>query len=151
MTFVKPYKWKVNIEIKSFSFEPGNFELVEKVINLINQLGMEKMVMLSSFNHTYIKRVKELDSKIITAALADRPLSNCVDYLKEIGADAYNPSISVINLDEIELLCNKSFSVIVWTVNSEKVMKDLIKVGVDGIITDFPQRLKTILNLNFCQ
>lgn len=74
-----------------------------------------------------------------------------MDYLKEIGADVYNPSISAINLDEIELLHNKSFSVIVWTVNSEKAMKDLIKVGVDGIITDFPQRLKTILNLDFRQ
>ncbi|HIE41540.1 MAG TPA: glycerophosphodiester phosphodiesterase, partial [Candidatus Aenigmarchaeota archaeon] len=63
LEFTKKTKWKVNIEIKSFPFEPNNFELVEEVINLINQLGMEKMVMLSSFNHTYIKRVRELDLK----------------------------------------------------------------------------------------
>lgn len=151
LEFTKKSKWRVNIEIKSFPFESDNFELVEEVVNLINQLEMEKMVMISSFNHAYIKRVKELDPKITTGALVDKPLNNPVNYLKEIGADVYNPSISAINLDEIKLLHNKGLSVIIWTVNDEKTMEDLIKVGVDGVITDFPQKLKTILNLDFRQ
>jgi glycerophosphoryl diester phosphodiesterase len=34
----------------------------------------------------------------------------------------------------------------VWTVNDDKTMKQLIKLGVDGIMTDYPQRLLEILN-----
>ena len=146
LEFTKKSKWKVNIEIKSFSFETDNFELVEKVVDQINQFKMEKMVMVSSFNHAYIKRVKKLNPRITTGALVDKPLNNPANYLKEIEADVYDVSVSAISLDEIELLQSKGFSVIIWTVNNEKTMKDLIKVGVDGVITDFPQKLKTILD-----
>jgi len=149
LEFTKKNKWKVNIEIKDFSLEPENFELVEKVIDLVNQLKMEKMVIISSFNHIFIKQIKKWNFKIITGALVDKPLNNSVNYLKEIEADAYNPSISIINLDEINLLHDKGFLVIVWTVNDERDMKDLIKVGVDGIITDFPQKLKKVLDVDF--
>jgi len=146
LEFTKKSKWKVNIEIKSFPFETDNFELVEKVVDQINQFKMEKMVMVSSFNHAYIKRVKKLNPRITTGALVDKPLNNPANYLKEIEADVYDVSVSAISLDEIELLQSKGFSVIIWTVNDEKTMKDLIKVGVDGVITDFPQKLKTILD-----
>lgn len=145
LEFTKKSKWKVNIEIKSFPFETDNFELVEKVVDQINQFKMEKMVMVSSFNHAYIKQVKKLNPRITTGALVDKPLNNPANYLKEIEADVYDVSVSAISLDEIELLQSKGLSVIIWTVNDEKTMKDLIKVGVDGVITDFPQKLKTIL------
>ncbi|RLE13656.1 glycerophosphodiester phosphodiesterase [Candidatus Aerophobetes bacterium] len=146
LEFTKKSKWKVNIEIKSFPFETDNFELVEKVVDQINQFKMEKMVMVSSFNHAYIKQVKKLNPRITTGALVDKPLNNPANYLKEIEADVYDVSVSAISLDEIELLQSKGFSVIIWTVNDEKTMKDLIKVRVDGVITDFPQKLKTILD-----
>jgi len=102
--------------------------------------------MVSSFNHAYIKQVKKLNPRITTGALVDKPLNNPANYLKEIEADVYDVSVSAISLDEIELLQSKGFSVIIWTVNDEKTMKDLIKVRVDGVITDFPQKLKTILD-----
>lgn len=145
LEFTEKNRWNVNIEIKSFPFEPENFELVEKVTSLINQLEIEKMVIISSVNHNYVKRIKELNPKITTGVLVNKPLNNPLDYLKKTDADAYNPSISVINLREVKPLHDEGFFIIVWTVNDEKTMKDLIKVGIDGVITDFPQNLETIL------
>lgn len=145
LEFTKKNNWRVNIEIKSLASELDNFELVEKVITLTNRLRMEKMLIVSSFNPAYVKKVKQLNPEVATGMLVNEPLVNPVNYLKRIGADAYHPEISAINLDEIGQLHNEGFSIIVWTVDDEKTMKDLIKTNIDGIITDFPQNLEAIL------
>lgn len=145
LEFTRKNNWKVNIEIKSSSSHPDNFEPVEKIVALINRLGMKEMVIVSSFDQAYVKKVKQLDPGIPTGLLVDESLAHPVNCLKRINADAYHPEISVIDLSKIRKLRNEGFCINVWTVNDERTMRDLIRVRVDGIITDFPQNLESIL------
>lgn len=145
LEFTRKNNWGINIEIKNSSSDPDNFEVVEKTVALINRLGMEKIVIVSSFDQTYVKKVKQLDPGIPTGLLVYVSPGDPVNCLKRINADAYHPGISVIDVSNIRKLRQEGFYVNVWTVNDERTMRDLIRARVDGIITDFPQNLETIL------
>lgn len=145
LEFTRKNNWRVNIEIKNSSSDPDNFEVVEKTVALINRLGMEEMVIISSFDQAYVKKVKQLDPGIPTGLLVYASPGDPVNCLKRINADAYHPEISLIDVSNIRKLRQEGFCINVWTVNDERTMRDLIGVRVDGIITDFPQNLETIL------
>lgn len=61
----------------------------------------------------------------------------------EAGDDDYNP---VATPEYIEKAHDAGLRVIPWTVNDEATMREQIEAGVDGIITDYPTMLKTILD-----
>ena len=65
--------------------------------------------------------------------------------MRGLNAEAYNPKVGEIRPADISALRDQGFDVYVWTVNDEKVMRDLIAARVSGIFTDFPQRLKPLV------
>jgi glycerophosphoryl diester phosphodiesterase len=145
LEFTKKNQWTVNVEIKVIPSLVKEIEMMEKIVDLIEELKMEEEVIVSSFHHRYIKWAKKLNGTIATGVLVNEPLADSVKYLDMIGADAYHPKASAINLEEIGFLRDQGFGVNVWTVNDEKLMMKLIDAGVSGIITDFPEKLQTIL------
>lgn len=145
LEFTKKNGWMANIEIKVIPSLVKGTEITEKIVDLIEELEMEDEVIVSSFNHRYTKWAKELNPRIAAGVLVNEPLANSVKYLSMIGADAYHPKASAINLEEIRFLRDQGFGVNVWTVNDEKLMMKSIDAEVSGIITDFPQKLQIIL------
>ena len=69
LEFTRQNGWKVNIEIKDASNTPGDAFIAEKVVELVQELGMTESVLISSFNHSYLLRVKAVEPAIVTAAL----------------------------------------------------------------------------------
>jgi glycerophosphoryl diester phosphodiesterase len=145
LQYTRDQNWRVNVEIKDASGTPPDPVIVEKVVALIKELDMVERVMISSFNHSYIQRVKAAENRIITAALVERADPDPVALLKRLGAQAYNPSSRVITPGAIRPIREAGFDVFIWTVNDELAMKTLIDAGASGIITDFPQLLKEVL------
>lgn len=145
LQFTKDKNWSVNVEIKDVSGTPGDAEIVQKTVTLIEEMGMQEHVIISSFNHDYLKQVKQLNSDLKTAALVDE-MDDPLKLLQDIGADAINPSFkSIKDLSIIQTLREAGYDVYVWTVNDENTMMTLINAGVSGIITDYPQRLFVVL------
>ncbi len=64
----------------------------------------------------------------------------------ELNAMGYNPGIKGFQPEDIPAIRQAGVEVYVWTVNDPEVMRALIKNDVSGIFTDFPQRLKSILD-----
>ncbi len=145
LLFTKNNHWRVNVEIKDLMGKPGDRAIVEKVTAMINELEMCESVIISSFNHSYIKRAKTKEPRISTAALVKLPSLDPVGLLRRFDAQAYNPYIKTLSLGQITPITSAGYKVFVWTVNSEKAMRKLIDNGVSGIITDFPQILKRVL------
>jgi glycerophosphoryl diester phosphodiesterase len=145
LTFTRDNHWRVNVEIKDASGTPGDAVVVQKTVALIAELGMVDQVMISSFNHTYIQKVKSLNPAIVTAALVEKADPDPAALLRRTGAQAYNPDVKVITPEVIRSLRGQGFDVYVWTVNDAATMKKLIDAGVSGIFTDYPQLLKTVL------
>jgi len=145
LEFTREHNWRVNIEIKDASNTPGDAFVVEKVVELVKVLDMVDRVIISSFNHDYLKRVKAVDPDLVTAALVDRAVADAVALLEETGAQAYNPGLKYVDEATVRAVREAGFDVLVWTVNEEEDMRRLIEWGVSGIFTDYPQRLNAVL------
>lgn len=144
--FTRDRNWRVNAEIKDLRGTAGDPQVVAKVVALLEEMEMVDRVLVSSFNHRYLKEVRERNARIVTGALVSRPQSAPESLLHELGAQAYHPSVSAIRRSEIVQLRKEGFQVNVWTVNEPKVMKSLVKAGASGIFTDFPQLLRPLVS-----
>ncbi len=146
LIFTRDSNWRVNIELKDLSGTPGDTTVVEKTVALVNDLGMVERVLISSFNHSYIERVKAADPRISTAALVSRADPDPAALLRRLNAEAYNPKVGQIKPASIAPLRDQGFDVYIWTVNDEKTMRELIDARVSGLFTDFPQLLEPLLD-----
>ena len=146
LEYTKDHQWRVNVELKDLSGKKGDKDVVEKAVALIEELGMVDLVMISSFNHSYIERVKQANPQIVTAALTDKKIDDPIKLLQETGAQAFNPGIQTLgDYGIIKTVRDAGYDVYVWTVNDEDTMRRLIDAGVSGIFTDFPQTLEKVL------
>lgn len=148
----------VNVEIKQIPrFYDG---IAEKVVKEVQRMEESGLVVVSSFDHEICRRVKELAPRLKVAPLACDRIADPGRYISRIvGGEVYHPSGLVLGLGDGRPddypLTNKGdiaaaqrygVAVHVWTVNSGPAMNRLIDAGVNGIITDFPQLLKEILD-----
>ncbi|NTW36489.1 MAG: UDP-glucose 4-epimerase GalE [Syntrophobacteraceae bacterium] len=145
LRFTRDHNWHVNMEIKDLQDTPGNPQVVHKVAALLEELDMVDRVLVSSFNHRYLKEVCDRNPRIATGALVSKSHPDPESLLHELGAQAYHPSVTAIRRREITRLRKKGFQVNVWTVNDPGVMRSLIRVGASGIFTDYPQLLRPLL------
>lgn len=150
LEFTKANNWAVNIEIKQQPDEATARLAVEKTVALAAELGMDdgKQVVISSFEHAYLKHVREINSQIPVQVLTSEIILNLEQYLAGYGTRYINPKFSVWSYQQIKELSAAGIAFNIWTVNDESVMKALINANVNGIITDFPQLLIPLLGEN---
>jgi glycerophosphoryl diester phosphodiesterase len=140
LELTKAGKRKVNIEIKDATGHPCDAWIVERTVELVRELGMGKDVIVSSFNHEYLRRVKKADPSLDTGALVEERPANLVPLLKELRARAYHPGVDTLDEATVREVRAAGFEVNVWTPNEVEVMKRLLSWGVTGLISDFPDR-----------
>jgi glycerophosphoryl diester phosphodiesterase len=144
LDYVKNKDLLINLELKNDIIHYNEFE--KKVIEKIYEFKLENNVILSSFNHYSMIRAKECDSSIKTGLLCLAALYNVHDYVKTVGADALHPFYpSVMNAEIVDCIKKNGIRINAYTVNEEKHMKKLVELGIDGIITNYPDKLKKIL------
>lgn len=153
------YEVDYNIEIKSDPrgdnvYHPNPQEFSELVISTLSEyLPMERVV-IQSFDFRVLQYIHQQYPKIKLAALVENNKSIDAN-LKELGfiPQIYSPDWKLLNADRVKYLHTKKVDtvkngkklrVIPWTVNQLKDMKALKKMGVDGIITDYPDRAKQL-------
>jgi glycerophosphoryl diester phosphodiesterase len=146
LDFTREYRFKVNVEIKDLTGKPGDGQVVEKVVALIDQRNMAGQTMISSFNHEYIVRSRAANTGLPTAALIESPVSDPLALLQRTGAVALNPSLELAAPELVSAAREAGYDVYVWTVNEEADMRAMLAANVSGLFTDFPQRLHAILN-----
>jgi len=147
LEFTRDHHWRVNIELKKQPTQELSQIIVEKSVALIEELGMDdgEQVVVSSFEHEYLRTLKALNPNIPIQALTSKPIPDLPGYLADLGTDACNPKDSVWSPQELAELSQNGIHFNVWTVNEEARMKDLIGAGIHAIITDYPQTLIAIL------
>ncbi|MDR3192176.1 MAG: hypothetical protein LBT87_03830, partial [Treponema sp.] len=138
----------LNLELKNCDVFYQGIE--EKVIGRIKALGAEQAVFLSSFNHISMKKCKEIDRSIRAGLLYSCPLLDAAGYTSGHGIDAIHPRVSCLAYSP-ELAGKaheKALAVHVWTVDTDEEMRLCIEQGVDGIISNYPDKLGALLALN---
>lgn len=145
LVFTRDNNWQVNLELKNLPGKFSLFPLPQRTIDMIKRIGLNfDRFVISSFNHNWLKQIETMEPGIrVEALLGDRygKILNFQDYHFSV----YNLNHSSVTEKTIRELKESGKKINLFTVNNLRDMARFIKAGVDGIITDFPQRLVTIL------
>lgn len=141
---LKPTGLTINVELKTGEYFYPDIE--KKVLKLTRDMGMEDRIWYSSFNHATLIRLKEMESGVRTGILYADGIWNAWDYAKSLGVDALHPALYNMQYPGyLEKSRALGLSTHVWTVNDEKDMEVLVKLGVDAVITNYPDRARKMV------
>lgn len=144
LNYMKDKQLLLNLELKNDIVHYDNLE--KNVIDKIYKYSMESNVILSSFNHDSMKRVKEYDGSIKTGLLYGSPIYRPEEYARKMGADALHPLFSlVMNEKIVDDIKKNGILINAYTVNRVDDMRKLMDLKVDGIITNYPNILKKLI------
>jgi glycerophosphoryl diester phosphodiesterase len=138
----------INIELKAGGYE-------QEVIDLIHKYALNGSVVLSSFIPWVIKKLKDIDGSIKTGWIVGQEQIIKANYLVralmvwlfgKLDADSAHLHYEMVTPEILERFHSRNTPVYAWTVNDLKIMKNLIDIGVDGIITNKPGKLHAVLN-----
>jgi glycerophosphoryl diester phosphodiesterase len=141
-------KMLVNIEIKTEAVGENLENGIEKkVIELVQKEGMEKNVIISSFDYRALVRIKKMAPEIFTGLLYHKKSSGRrgpIKLLKDYGADYFHCSKSEMSKKWRAQLNDDGKRYLIYTVNKKKQMKKWIEMGVYGIFSDKPDLLREV-------
>ncbi|MBF0278093.1 MAG: glycerophosphodiester phosphodiesterase [SAR324 cluster bacterium] len=136
---------KLNIEIKSAAYEeeetPDGIE--HQIAALVRKKGMEEKVVVSSFQVNCLRRLNQI-SNAPQVIILDLGIEKKLDLIEEIRPVSYNTYYWRLSLEDIDTVHQAGASLNVFTVNNRTEMETMIRMGVDGIITNTPHLLKKI-------
>ncbi len=159
---------KINPQYPNMTFPPDEF--VRAVIDVIRNYEMEQRVVVQSFDWRALQVVQDIAPQVATSYLTvdqdwlsnlqtgmpgKSPWLNNYDVddfdgsaaqaIKAAGGRIWSSYHREVSAKAIKLAQDQGLSVNVWTVNESARMRELIEMGVDGIITDYPDRLRRVL------
>ncbi len=141
-----PHLW-INIDIKQHA--PS---IVEPFVEMVREFGMTNKVMVGSFSEQTVQAFRSQCPEALTAASLQETRRLYIMNKLMIGR-FYNGHADALQIPEfygrkrvvtrrfIKAAHQKGTAVHVWTVDEEEDMERLITFGVDGLITDYPDRL----------
>lgn len=147
-------KAKLLIEIKNDSETYPGIE--KETIDVVKKMGAENWCELQSFSQIAVtKMMEEKHSmpvyKLVVGNVPALPLHHDGE-MKRGSAYQYkevkgiNPNYRFANKRIVNKLHARGQQIYVWTVNDENMMQKLLHWGADGIITNYPEKLKTLID-----
>jgi glycerophosphoryl diester phosphodiesterase len=142
---------KFSIEIKSTPsgdgyFHPSPSRFVELVLGVIKAADITASSTILSFDKRVLRAVRTQAADLPVCLLVEdqRPL---VEHLHELGfvPDVYGPEYGLLDEKLLSEIRAHGLKLVPWTVNEQADMQRLIALGVDGITTDYPDRLQLLL------
>jgi glycerophosphoryl diester phosphodiesterase len=128
----------LNIEIKEGAVE-------RQVCELMRSYDALATSMVSSFEWKALEKVSAIDPSIRIGLLAEKNRDTLFDAASAMQAYAVNPRFDMVDAAFCAKAHARGFKVLVWTVDVPEAMQILIAAGVDGIMTNYPARLRDVL------
>ena len=139
-------------EILSFSTEHDtNFYLEIKsgsawgvehsVVAAVRNAQAIARVIILSFDPATLDSVYRLDETVMTGFLCEIPSSDLVERAVRLGARQLAPRGDLVTPALVKHAHESGLQVVAWTINEPEQMRRLMDAGVDGIMTDYPDRL----------
>ncbi|WP_340064540.1 glycerophosphodiester phosphodiesterase [Ascidiimonas aurantiaca] len=133
-------KCKLNIELKGA-------DTAEKVDHIINYYVKEKDwkmedFIISSFRWDELEHYRTFNEKIAIAVLTEADPLAAIETAKKLDAVAINPYYKLLTAEVVSQIHENGLKVYPWTVNQKKDIESMRAIGVDGIFTNYPDRVK---------
>lgn len=129
----------INIELKSY-------DTAEKATSLIEKYVLKKdwkydRFLVSSFDWNALQQVSFLNNKIPIGVLTETDLDLAQAFAKFIQAKSIHPHFHLLTKENTAQMQEKGFEVFPWTVNETEDIQKIKTFNINGIITDFPNRI----------
>ena len=131
---------RLNVELKGAKTSDRVNYILEYYIE--NEGWERDKFIISSFNWDELRSFRNYNENIAIAVLTDGDPLEAIPVAKELGAEAINPYFETLNKEVVDQIHKAGFKVYTWTVNNEDDIKRVTNMGVDGIISDFPERVR---------
>jgi glycerophosphoryl diester phosphodiesterase len=143
-------KIKYNIEIKRDSqydnhFHPPAEQFISLVMSVIEKAKLSDRVTLQSFDIESLELCHRLYPNISLAYLVEQGTYSDNMLLLSFRPDIYSPYFNLVNDTLIRDIRRDKLKIIPWTVNEPADIAKILSLGVDGIISDYPDRVFSIL------
>jgi glycerophosphoryl diester phosphodiesterase len=136
-----------NVEIKSDPewygvYQPEPLAYAKRVIQEIDDLGITNRCIVQSFDPAILEAVHAERPDIILAFLVENT-DGLKKNLKRLSfkPQIYSPHHGLVDKKMLETLREEDIELVVWTVNEKKDIRRMLTLGVDGIISDYPDRV----------
>jgi glycerophosphoryl diester phosphodiesterase len=141
LVFTRDAGWRLNLELKALPAPMDRFPVVPRMLDMIDRVGLgPDQILISSFNHTWLEEVRrrrpELEIQALIGYYSDRPLD-----WGPLSFQTYNVRHTLIRDQDLAARKQQGLIINLFTVNDAMDMRRFMALGVDGLITDFPQRL----------
>ena len=133
--WAKDKDFTLNIELKPTS---KSINLENYVVDILHRYNYQNKCVVASFDLNAILKVRSLDSSIKIVYLG-----NDLKYRDDI--DIYSINYTSVTRDMVKFLHKNNKILYVWTVNDDDIVKSLINMGVDNIITNDPPMVQNVV------
>ena len=129
----------INIELKGLNTAAETCRIIENYIKNFNWDQGDFIV--SSFQKNELFEVYKINPDIQIGVLSKASVNEALQLGKMLNAKAIHPSLGIATRENVKQAQNAGFKVNVWTVNEPADILRMKDFGVDGIISDYPERL----------
>ncbi len=129
----------INIELKSYETAGKVVSLIEKYVS--NKNWNYKQFLVSSFDWNAVQQVRFLNSEIPIGILTETELELAFSFAKFMKAEAIHPYFPLLTKENTTQIQEKGIQVFPWTVNTKEDIQKMQSFKVNGIITDFPDKI----------
>ncbi len=125
----------LNIEIKD---ESGFLtDVGEKVVGILEKYNLQNNCIVSCFRHHTLVKIKQNNPEFKTGALYRHRIKlDVIDYCIKNNIDAVHPYYTDVDKEFVDNCHDHGIAVNVWTVNQYEDIMNMLKIGVDIIMTD---------------
>jgi glycerophosphoryl diester phosphodiesterase len=129
----------LNIELKGKHTAKPVLALIEKYMTTKN--WNYNSFLISSFDWNLLQEMHQLNPKIALGVLTATDVDLAIGFAQSIKAKSIHPYFHLLNQENTLLMQQKGFQVFPWTVNEPEDIQKIKSYTVNGIITDFPDRI----------
>lgn len=129
------------LELKPSGYWGGEHALISA---LRNSAEVARSVIIS-FDPAILQSLRKIEPTLMTGLLYSGQLENPFEKAEEIGARQIAVRGDLVTPNFLAQARKRDLQVVCWTVNSPAHMRMLVSAGVDGIMTDYPDRLLAVL------
>ena len=129
----------INIELKGI----GTAKPVNELINqyILNKNWEYTDFLVSSFDWKMLEETAILNPKIRLGVLTEESLETALAFAKKIKAFSIHPHHQLLTKENVALMHENGFEVFPWTVNTKEVIQNIKSFNVNGIISNFPDKI----------
>jgi len=128
------------LDIKHYAGAPRGIEL--KLLFVVSHYDYLDRTIFSSFDYNCLRRLKELAPDVRLGVIYDNGIhEDPFAVAQEIEAASIHVRKELTSRDFLDTAWNAGLDVFVWTVNELREMEKFASLGVQGIVSDFPERL----------